>query len=157
MMLLRRLGYWALTVVTAFNALSAIAGGVAIVATGGLGMPASFLANGPFESFTWLGLILLFVVGGSQAVATVLLLLRRDSALVWSVVAGFAMLIWIFVEIALIAETSWLQVLYFVTGTVQLALLFALLGVVSWLPRVPLRFVAGLGGSRKAVGGTRKV
>jgi hypothetical protein len=147
MMLLRRLGYWALSVVTAFNALSAIAGGVAILVTGGLGMPASFLENGPFESFTWPGLILVVVVGGSQAVAAALLLLRRDSALVWSVVAGFGMLIWIFVEIALIAEAAWLQVLYFVTGAAQLALVFALLGVVGWLPRVPLRSLARLGGT----------
>jgi len=33
---LRRLAYWALVVVTVFNALSAVAGGIAILATGGL-------------------------------------------------------------------------------------------------------------------------
>lgn len=63
---------------------------------------------------------------------------RRESSLLWSAVAGFGMLIWIFTEIVLIREAAWLQVLYFATGTVQLIMVFALLGIVSWLPRAPL-------------------
>ncbi|MES1169124.1 MAG: hypothetical protein ABUL47_00370, partial [Leifsonia sp.] len=49
------------------------------------------------------------------------------------------MTIWIFVETGIIAGISWLQVLYFATGTIQLVLVLALLGVVRWLPREPLR------------------
>lgn len=135
----RRIALGALIVVTAFNALSAVGGGLAVLATNGLGMPESMLANGPFDSFLWPGIILLVVVGGTQLLATVLLVLRREASLLGAAVAGFGMVIWIFVETGIIAGISWLQVLYFVTGTVQLILVFALLGVAAWLPRAPLR------------------
>jgi len=132
---LHRASRWALLVVSAFNALSAVGGGVAILATGGLGMPLSMLSSGPFSSFTGPGLILLIVIGGTQSAATVLLLRRRPSALAWAAVAGPGMIIWIFVETGIIAGISWLQVLYFATGVLQLALVLALLGIVAWLPR----------------------
>ncbi len=54
-----------LIVITLFNALSAIAGAAAILATNGMGMPLSMLAHGPFSSFTGPGLILLIAVGGT--------------------------------------------------------------------------------------------
>lgn len=130
--------FWALVAVTGFNALSAVGGGIAMLATDGMGMPASFLAEGPFTSFLWPGIILLLVVGGSQLLALGLLLVRRESALLWSAVSGFGMLIWIFVETGMIRGMSWLQVIYFTTGAVQLILVVALLGVVAWLPRTPL-------------------
>jgi len=132
---LHRAVRWALVIVSAFNALSAIGGGIAILATNGLGMPLSMLSSGPFSSFTGPGLILLIVIGGTQTAAAVLLLRRSPSALAWAAVAGFGMVIWIFVETGIIAGMSWLQVLYFATGVLQLALVLALLGVVGWLPR----------------------
>lgn len=64
-----------------------------------------------------------------------MLLLGRRSSLPWAAVAGFGMVIWIFVETGIIAGISWLQVLYFATGVTQLVLVLALLGVVRWLPR----------------------
>ena len=131
--------FWSLVVVTVFNALSALAGGVAVAAADGFGMPYSMLTNGPFTSFLWPGIILLVVVGGTQVIAAALLLARRESALLWSAVAGFGMLIWILVETGIIAGLSWLQALYFATGALQLILVLALLGVVAWLPRRPLR------------------
>ncbi|GAA2072029.1 hypothetical protein [Microbacterium hatanonis] len=132
---LRSVGLWTLIALALFQALTAIVGGIVILATDGMGMPGSFLVDGPFRSFVWPGLILLVVVGGTQAVAATLLLMRRESGLLWSAVAGFGMLIWIFVETGVIRGTSWLQFLYFTTGTVQLVLVLALLGVVGWLPR----------------------
>lgn len=140
--LLRNAVFWAALIVSAFNTLSALAGGIGILATDGLGMPITFLASGPFTSFTVPGLILIVVVGGTQAFATALLIARRESALLWTAVAGVGMLIWIFVETMLIQGGSWLQVLYFSTGIAQLALVVALLGVVSWLPRRPLKVAA---------------
>ncbi|CAN5446348.1 hypothetical protein BH10ACT7_BH10ACT7_04050 [soil metagenome] len=121
-----------------FNTVSAVAGGVAVLG-GWLGMPTSMLSNGPFDTFLWPGIVLLVVVGGTQLIASVLLIRRRESSLVWSAVAGFGMVIWIFVETGIIAGISWLQVVYFATGTIQLILVLALLGVVGWLPRVSLR------------------
>ncbi|PJJ63322.1 hypothetical protein [Compostimonas suwonensis] len=140
---LRSAAFWSLVVITLFNALSAIGGGIGILVTDGLGMPDSFLEGGPFSTFVWPGVILLVVIGGSQALAGGLLLARRDSALLWSAVAGFGMVIWIFVETGMIRGISVLQILYFVTGALQLALVFALLGIVGWLPRDVLPGVRG--------------
>lgn len=136
---LRAVVYWAAVAVSVFNALTAVGGGIAVLVTGGLGMPSEFLEGGPFTSFVIPGVVLLLVVGGSQTVAAVLLVARRESALVWTAVAGAGMLIWIFVETSMIRASSWLQVTYFVTGGVQIIAVIALLGVVAWLPRAPLR------------------
>jgi hypothetical protein len=141
-MLTKRIGritFWTAVVLGAFNTASAIAGGIGILVTGGLGMPERLLANGPFTSFTLPGFILLIVVGGTQLVSTWLLLAKNESALVWTAVAGCGLVIWIFVETGIIAGLSWLQVLYFMTGGAQLIAVIALLGVVAWLPRRPLR------------------
>lgn len=137
--LARTAAYWVTLVVTAFNALSAVGGGIAVLLTDGLGMPQSALAGGPFSSFALPGLVLVIVVGGTQSLATGLLIARRESALLWTAVAGVGMLIWMFVEIMIIGGGAWLQVLYFSTGIIQTALVFALLGIIAWMPRTPLR------------------
>ena len=134
--ILTKAAWWALLVVTVFNALSAVGGGVAMILTDGLGMPRSFLDHSPFASFTIPALMLLTVLGGSQTLAAVLLMVRRESALLWSAVAGLAMVIWIRAETAMIEAFGLLQALYFITGIVEVVLVLALLGIVSWLPRV---------------------
>jgi len=137
----RKALYWSLLSVTAFNAISALAGGVAILLPGVLGMPRSMLVNGPFDSFLLPGLVLALVVGGTQSLAAGLLFLGRESAPLWTSVAGFGMVIWIFVETGVIATISWLQVVYFASGSLQLILVLALLGIAGWLPRAPLSVV----------------
>jgi hypothetical protein len=137
--MMRRISLASAVVLAVFNALSAVGGGIAILLTGGLGMPVSMLAGSPFSSFTWPAVILILVIGGSQAVAAALLIARRESALVASAVAGLGMLVWIFTETGIIAGISWLQILYFATGLAQVALVIALLGVVAWFPRRSLR------------------
>ncbi len=126
----RQAAQWALVVVTIFCAVSAVGGGIGVVATDGLGMPRSMLQGGPFPDFVLPGVILTVVVGGTQSLAAALLLARRGSALVGSAVAGFGLVIWIFVETGIIAGTSWLQVLYFAAGSAELALVLVLLGVI---------------------------
>lgn len=132
---LRATAFWALVVLAVFNALSALAGGVGVIA--GI-LPMSMLQGGPFDSYVIPGIVLFVVVGGTQAVAAVLLLRRRDQGLLWSAIAGLGMVIWIFVEIMIVGGGAWLQTLYFLTGLAQVVLVFALLGIVAWLPRTPL-------------------
>ena len=124
--------------VAGFNALSAVGGGAAALLTDGLGAPRSILDGTPFRSFVLPELILLAVVGGTQAIAAVQLMRRAPSSLVWNAIAGFGMIIWIMTEVMLIPGSSWLQVLYFGTGVLQLALTFGLLGILPWLPGVAL-------------------
>lgn len=135
---MRVVSFWALISLAIFQAVSAFAGGIGLIATAGLGMPQSFLDDGPFRSFVWPGLILIGVVGGSQALAAGLLLARRESALLWSAVAGFGMIVWIFTETGIIRGMSWLQALYFATGLAQLVVVMAMLGVAAWFPRASL-------------------
>ena len=143
--MIRKIAFWSLVALTGFNALSAIAGGIAVLVTNGLGMPTSMLASGPFVSFAWPGVLLAVVVGGSQVLAGWLLIARREASLLWAAVAGFVMLVWIFVETIMIGGGSFLQVLYFATGGIEIILVLALLGIVAWLPRQPLRGAAMTG------------
>ena len=104
--------------------------------TDGLGMPLSLLDNSPFTSFFWPAVLLLIAIGGTQTLATVLLLRRTVSALLWTSIAGFGMIIWILVETILIQGFSWLQGIYFTTGLAELVLVLVLLGVVPGLPGI---------------------
>ena len=122
-----------LTVLVAFGALSALVGAVLAIATNGAGVPLEYLNNSPFSSYFIPGLILGVVVGGTQLAAAIALLAKRDKALVLSAIAGFGMLIWTFVELAMIQQYSWLQGAYFILGGLELILVFALLGIVPAL------------------------
>jgi hypothetical protein len=131
----------ALLVVEYFAAVSALAGGILGVFANGAGVPLSYLAHTPFDSYLVPGLILAIVVGGTQLTAAITL--QRDAAwaLPISAVAGFGMLIWIFVELAVIGQYSWLQTLYFAVGGLELMGVLVLLGVVPtrWIgPRILL-------------------
>jgi hypothetical protein len=112
-----------------FGALSSFAGAVLAFNAESAGVPLEFLAKTPLTSFVVPGLILGIIVGGSQLTAAIALLTRRHSSLLWGAIAGFGMLIWIFVEIAIIEAYSWLQSLYFGLGVLELILVLALLGI----------------------------
>ena len=119
----------ALIVLVVFGALSALLGAVLAIGANGGGVPLEYLRNSPFSSYFIPGLILGAVVGGTQLAAAIALLAKRDLALLLSAVAGFGMLIWIFVEVAMIQQFSWLQGAYFILGSLELILVFALLGI----------------------------
>jgi hypothetical protein len=124
---------WTLTALLAFGALSAVVGAVLAIAANGAGVPLEYLRNSPFSSFFIPGLILGVVVGGTQLAAAIALLGKQGIALLLSAVAGFGMLIWIFVELALMQQFSWLQAAYFILGVLELVLVLALLGIVPAL------------------------
>ena len=135
---LTRIAWRTLLIVVMFNAVSAVGGAIAMLFTNGLGMPQSALDGSPFTSYSLPALILLVVIGGTQTLAAVLLLRRRQSCLVWTAIAGFALIIWILTETVIIHGFSWLQAIYFATGIAELALVLALLGIVRWMPRIAL-------------------
>jgi hypothetical protein len=122
-----------------FNALSSFGGAVLAIVFDGAGVPREHLAGTWFPSFLGPGLILGIVVGGTQAAAAFGLLTRRHWALLAAAVAGFAMLIWIFAEVAIIGY-SWLQSVYFGLGTLELILVLALLGIA---PAIASPVIAG--------------
>jgi hypothetical protein len=121
-----------------FGALSSIIGAVLGVAADGGGVPLEHLAGSPFSSYVVPGVILGVVVGGTQLTAAIALLARHRLALLLSAVAGFGMLIWIFAELAIIQQYSWLQAAYFSLGAMELIVVLALLGIIPELA-VPLQ------------------
>jgi hypothetical protein len=113
-----------------FGALSSFGGAVYAIVFNGAGVPREYLAGSPFDSYLVPGLILGVVVGGTQLWATIALVIRHRWSLPISAVAGFGMIIWIFVELAIILVYSFLQTLYFGLGTLELILVLLLLGIV---------------------------
>ncbi len=120
-----------LLVVEAFVAVTAIAGGLTLV-VGSLSPdlatvfmpPAEYLEGSPFPTYLVPGLVL----AGVHVIAFVQLLRRRPAALFFATAAGYAALIWIFVQMTVI-PFSVLQAGYFIAGAVELGLVLLLLGL----------------------------
>jgi hypothetical protein len=113
--------------VAVINAISAFAGGIALIFMDGLGMPKEWV-NNSFGSFLIPGLVLFFIVGGTSLASAILVGKRWKYAMESAMVAGFGMQIWIYVEMYIIRQSAWLQTLYFSTGILVLILAFMLYG-----------------------------
>jgi len=100
-----------------FNAVSAVGGGIALIA-GGLGVPTAMLRHTPFESFVVPGIFLAVIIGGSATIGATALLTHSRRAPVTSGAAGAIMVGWIAGETVLVEGFSWLQGLYLLTGAV---------------------------------------
>ena len=108
-----------LLLVQAFVALTALAGG-AVLMIGALDAgfssswtpPPEYLEGTPFPSYLVPGIVLAVVIGGGHVFAFAELERRRPWALLAAAAAGFALLIWIFVQMTVI-PFSVLQAVYF--------------------------------------------
>lgn len=125
----RRIWWLGLLVLGWFNLVSAVSGGVGLIVANGLGMPLYLLDDTPFDSFVLPGVILLVIVGGTQALAVVLQHRRHPWYPAAAGVAGFGMLIWMYVEVALLPGYGFLMTLYFTSGVLQLVFLLLCLGI----------------------------
>lgn len=124
-----------LLVIEAFVAVTAFAGGTALVLgallpdfSSVITPPTEYLEGSPFSSYLVPGLVLALVLSGVNAIAFVLLLRRRPSASFAAAAAGYAALIWIFVQMTVI-PFSLLQAVYFIAGAVELGLVMLRLGL----------------------------
>lgn len=130
-----RLARTTLLVVTGFVAVTAFLGGLALtvgalapsLATA-LSPPPAYLVGTPFTSYLVPGLILALVVGGTHAVAFVLVLRTHAWGDVASAVAAFAVLIWIFIQMIYI-PFSFLQAVYFAAGIAEAGLVMVRLNL----------------------------
>ncbi|HEV7183590.1 MAG: hypothetical protein ACHP7F_10820 [Actinomycetales bacterium] len=125
----------ALTGLTAAIGLTAVAGGIALLvgsiaqgAAGAIVPERTFLGGSPFTSYLVPGLLLAVIVGGTHIIAAILLARRSGRAALSVAVAGFGLLIWIFVQMMFI-PFSLLQALYFAAGLAELGLLVLGLGL----------------------------
>lgn len=118
----------AIGVPAAFNALSAIGGGIALLlgtykdgvlieAGGQASFPLKWLQDAPFSDYTIPALILAIGVGGSSLIAAVLVWTSHEEGTQASVVAGLAMSEFIIGEVVMLKQqASWVEGLYFGTG-----------------------------------------
>lgn len=111
-----------LLVVAWFNLASALIGMVGLTLGGGLGLPPEWLDGSPFDSYFWPGIILGVVVGGIQALALIADHRRSLLSPGLHAAAGLVMMIWIFVEIAMLLVWSPLHGIYFASGLIQVVL-----------------------------------
>ncbi|WP_460783993.1 hypothetical protein [Microbacterium tumbae] len=119
-----------LAAVAGFSLLSALVGGVGLTVGRGLGIPLEWLEGSVFTSYFWPGVILGVVVGGVQAAALFTQYRRFRAAWGMHAAAGLTMMIWIFVEIAIMLVWSPLHGVYFIAGLVQTVL--AVLALGAW-------------------------
>ncbi len=80
----------AIVVLAAFIALSAIGGGIAMLA-GAMQFPLEWLRNTPFSDYTIPALVLAMVVGGSSLLAAVTVFTGREVGVLTSLAAGLIM------------------------------------------------------------------
>lgn len=130
-----------LLVVTAFVALTAFLGGLALVLGATvpslatvLSPPVDYLAGTPFTSYLLPGLVLGIVVAGTHGLAFVLELKRHRWADLSAAVAAFAVLIWIFIQMIFI-PFSFLQAVYFVAGVAEAGLVMVRLDLFGRLAK----------------------
>ncbi len=91
-----------LVVLEVFVGLGAVAGGVG-VATNSIGLPEYLLRGSPFGSYLVSGLVLTFVVSGSQLVAAAAVLRRHGLGALAAALAGLVLVGWMVVQVANIA------------------------------------------------------
>ncbi|HVV85992.1 MAG TPA: hypothetical protein VHE35_23190 [Kofleriaceae bacterium] len=109
----------------ATGALAAICGLAMLVSNGRwLGLSLSLLDPSPFASYRVPGLLLAFVVGGSQLAAGRAVVRRRPGHLRLAVIAAVLLAGWIAIQ-ALMIGIVWLQPVVFVVALVELGLVAA--------------------------------
>jgi len=120
MKLFRNALYIILIVLTIFLALTAIPGGVVLLANF-YTPPMDMLAGSMFKDFTIPGLSLALIVGGSALFAAILLFRKSKFDIIFSATAGIIIMFFEFVEILAIGSPAgparFMQILYFGLGT----------------------------------------
>lgn len=124
-----------LTVLTGAVGLTAVAGGLALLIAaltstsgGGVTPDRSYLGGSPFTSYVVPGLVLAVIVGGTHILASVLTGRGSAAGPFAAAVAGFGLLIWIFVQMMFIPFSP-LQAIYFLAGRAELGLVLLGLGL----------------------------
>jgi hypothetical protein len=134
-MTLQRVTRIVLLTALAFTAVTSLLGGAVLVvgalvdlSDSPIAIPASYLEGTPFGSTLVPGLALAIVVAGTHAVAFVMVARRMRWAMLASAVAGFGVVVWIFVQMIWIPFSP-LQAVYFALGVVELGAVLVQLDV----------------------------
>lgn len=107
---------WVLAAILLLTAVASFISGIFMIVTGGMGMPLRWLEGTVFSSYLVPALILIAIIGGVSLIAGILLIWQKKLAIEISLASGFALLIWIYVEMYLIRESHFLQTIIFAEG-----------------------------------------
>jgi len=89
-------------------------------------MPVDMLKGSPFQNYLIPGIILLLIHGVGNTASAVFCFRRRRLAGFAGMFFGFALVIWLFVQVSMIGGGHWLQTLYFALGVTLIAFGIAL-------------------------------
>ena len=121
----KRKVYIGLGSLQAFIGLGALAGGFGLVkdpSGSALGVPLSLLEGSPFPDFLIPGIFLLAVNGVGSMIGAGLSFTRRRYAQEIAIVLGAILVTWILIQVVIIKSFSWLHILYFILGVVELGI-----------------------------------
>ena len=117
--------YIGLGALQAFIGLGALGGGFMLVidpSGSALGVPLSFLEGSPFPDFLVPGIFLLVVNGVGSLIGAGFSFTRRRYAQETAIVLGALLVAWIVIQVIIIGSFSWMHVLYFILGVVELGI-----------------------------------
>ena len=114
--------------VAAFNLVSALVGAVALVT---VGLPIPLTSIRPFPGFFWPGMLLGGVVGGTQVVALLAQVRHWRRWPFWAAFAGYGMVVWSVVEVAIMQSFVVLHAIYLAAGLLQIGLVLLRLGLLE--------------------------
>lgn len=116
-------------ILLAFIGLGAVYGGVMLISdpTGWkIGMHTGMLKHSPFKDFLVPGIILFIVLGLGSLVTCAMATLHTPRYSLWIIFFGFAIAIWISVQMLMLREVYFLQVLF---GAIGITLM--ILGIIE--------------------------
>jgi len=87
-----------------------------------LGAPLSLLENSPFTSYFFPGLFLLFIIGLSNIVCSILVLRYPIVGMMGSLALGIALSAWIVIQCIILQDIVALHIIFLVVGLVQTGL-----------------------------------
>ncbi|MCD4692399.1 MAG: hypothetical protein K8R79_05765 [Calditrichales bacterium] len=121
----KRKVYFGLGLLQAFIGIGAMGGGFMLVkdpSGSALGVPLSLLEGSPFPNFLIPGIFLLAVNGVGSMIGAGLSFTRRRYAQEIAIVLGAILVAWILIQVVIIKSFSWLHILYFILGVVELGI-----------------------------------
>ncbi len=115
-----------LLIISAFVSISAVFGGLGLIFKNGLDIPIEYLNGSIFNSYFWPGIILIFVIGGGHFVSFVARIKKSKYSSFLSLACGISLLIWIFVELYIMKQPHFLQIINFIFGVIEISISFLL-------------------------------
>lgn len=129
---------YALRLLLAFFALTAVGGGIAIL-TGADSFPPEWLEGTPFADYTIPALLLAIVVGGSALLALALSFVGGEWGAAAALAAGVLMAGYVAVEAVILKQSppgpTWIELLYFALGALVCVLALWLRRAGGWTGR----------------------